>query len=127
MNYASQTTFTTEVSFIIESYTGWGLCIGTANGNYWITDFWLGISKKVNNIISTSLKNTLFQKITGAWLEKWACHTDFEISGSKIEKGVAGSVFKPHPCNFLESCFFINVEMILLTYLDPPNQKSVSW
>ena len=80
--------------------TGWGLCIGTANGNYWITDFWLGISKKVNNIISTSLKNTLFQKITGAWLEKWACHTDFEISGSKIEKGVAGSVFKPHPCNF---------------------------
>ena len=67
---------------------------------YWITDFWLGISKKVNNIISTSLKNTLFQKITGAWLEKWACHTDFEISGSKIEKGVAGSVFKPHPCNF---------------------------
>ena len=81
-------------------YTGWGLCIGTANGNCWITDFWLGISKKVNNIISTSLKNTLFQKITGAWLEKWACHTDFEISGSKIEKGVAGSVFKPHPCNF---------------------------
>ena len=81
-------------------HTGWGLCIGTANGNYWITDFWLGISKKVNNIISTSLKNTLFQKITGAWLEKWACHTDFEISGSKIEKGVAGSVFKPHPCNF---------------------------
>ena len=81
-------------------YTGWGFCIGTANGNYWITDFWLGISKKVNNIISTSLKNTLFQKITGAWLEKWACHTDFEISGSKIEKGVAGSVFEPYPCNF---------------------------
>ena len=36
--------------------TGWGLCIGIANGNYWITDFWLGVSKKVNNIISTSLK-----------------------------------------------------------------------
>ena len=81
-------------------YTGWGLCIGTKNGNYWITDFWWGISKKVNNIILTSLKNTWFQKVTGAWLKKWAYHADFKISGSKIEKGMAGSVFEPYPCNF---------------------------
>ena len=81
-------------------YTGWGLCIGTANGNYWITDFWWGISKTANNIISTSLKNTWFQKVTGVWLKKWTCHTYFKISGSKIEKGVAGSVFEPYPCNF---------------------------
>ena len=40
--------------------TGWGLCIGTANRIYQITDFWLGLSKKVKNIISKSVKNVRF-------------------------------------------------------------------
>ena len=38
--------------------TGRVLCSGTANGNYQITDFRLGISKKVSNIISITIKNT---------------------------------------------------------------------
>ena len=65
--------------------------------NHW---FLVRNIKKVNNMISTSLKNTWFQKVTRAWLKKWACHADFKISGSRIEKGVAGSVFEPYPCNF---------------------------
>ena len=51
-------------------HTGLGLFIGTANRNYQINDFWLGVSKKVSNIISTTIKNTQFSKITGVWLEK---------------------------------------------------------
>ena len=31
--------------------TGWGLCPGTANRDYQIMDFWLGISKNVQIII----------------------------------------------------------------------------
>ena len=52
------------------SYTGWGLCSGTANSNLQINDFWLGVSKKVNNIISTYIKDTPFSKVTGVWPEK---------------------------------------------------------
>ena len=51
-------------------YTGWGICSGTANQNLQIKDFWLGVSKKVSNIISTTIKNTQFSKITGGWLKK---------------------------------------------------------
>ena len=40
--------------------TWWGLCPGTANRDYQITDFWLEISKNDNNIIWTSIKNTWF-------------------------------------------------------------------
>ena len=39
-------------------HTGCVLCSGTVNGNYQITDFRLGISKKNSNIISITIKNT---------------------------------------------------------------------
>ena len=43
---------------------------GTANENYEIADFWLSVSKKVNNIISKSIKNACFKKVSGLWLKK---------------------------------------------------------
>ena len=81
----------------LKNSTGWGLCPGTANRGYQITDFWLEISKNDNNIIWTSLKNTCFYKVTGVWLKNWAYHTYFKF---KIEKDVADLIFEPHPPNF---------------------------
>ena len=80
--------------------TGWKICSITANWNLQINDFWLGVSKKVNNIILTSIKDTPFSKVTGVWLEKWAYHTHFKISKPKTEKGMAGSIFELYSCNF---------------------------
>ena len=40
--------------------------------------------------------------------------------------GVAGSFFKPHPCNFESYVFFIDVQMILLSFFDNPNQKYIN-
>ena len=51
-------------------FTGRVLCISTEIGNLNINDFWLGVSKKVINIISTPIQFTRFSKVTGVWLEK---------------------------------------------------------
>jgi hypothetical protein len=40
--------------------------------------------------------------------------------------GVAGSIFKSHPCNFEFYVFFIDDQMILVSFFDIPNQKSVN-
>ena len=37
--------------------------------------------------------------------------------------GVAGSVLKPHPCNFEILFILLDVEIILLSFFDDPNQK----
>ena len=76
---------------------------------------------KISNIISTSTKNTRFHKITEVLLKKWACHTHFEISKHKIEKGMAGSILDPNPCNFRKWCIFIrclNVNSIFFNNFD---------
>ena len=39
--------------------------------------------------------------------------------------GVADSIFKPHPWNFIY-VFFKDVQMILVSFFDIPNQKSVN-
>ena len=62
-----------------------------------ITDFWLGILKNDTNTIWTSIINTYFTKETGVWLKNWAYHVHLKF---KIEKGMAGSIFEPHPPNF---------------------------
>ena len=61
------------------------------------TPKWFEFSKNDTNIIWTSIKNTLFFKVTGVWLKNWACHAHLKF---KIEMGVAGLIFEPHPPNF---------------------------
>ena len=61
------------------------------------TPKWFEFSKNDANIIWTSIKNTIFFKVTGVWLKNWACHAHLKF---KIEMGMAGLVFEPHPPNF---------------------------
>ena len=85
------------------------------------------ISKNGKDIIWTSLKNVLFSKITRAWFKNWACHALFNFELWKLEMSVTGS-FLSHTPVILENCaFFVVVEMILLTFFDNPNQKSLIW
>ena len=47
--------------------------------------------------IWTSIITTYFTKETGVWLKNWSYHVHLNF---KIEKGMAGSIFEPHPPNF---------------------------
>ena len=43
----------------------------------------------------------------------------------EVQMDVAGSNLKPHPCNFEKLCIFIDLQMILVSFFDVSNQKSV--
>ena len=75
----------------------------------WIWQLWpkiitfipLWILINHTNIIYLSSKSTQFCKIRRLWLKNWACHAHLKF---KIQKGVAGSIFEPHPLNFEKMC-----------------------
>ena len=41
--------------------------------------------------------------------------------------GVAGSILKPQPCGFnKKNVFLVDVQMLIVSFFDIPNQKSVN-
>ena len=49
------------------------------------------------------------------WLKNWTCHAHLKF---KIEIGVAGSIFEPHP-QTLQTCFFLkDLQMILVPFFE---------
>ena len=47
------------------------------------------------------------------------------LFNSKIQMGLVGSTFEPHPGKFEKYVFSIDLQMILLVFFDIPNQKSI--
>ena len=66
-----------------------------------ITFFLLWILINDTNIICLSSKNMQFSKIRRLWLKNWACHAPLNL---KLQRGVADSIFEPHPPNFEKIC-----------------------
>ena len=66
-----------------------------------ITFFPLWILINDTNIICLSSKNMQFSKIRRLWLKNWACHAPLNL---KLQRGVADSIFEPHPPNFEKIC-----------------------
>ena len=86
-----------------QNYTSGGLSGSRKISLFQIAGFWLGISKNGTNIISRSIWNTYFSKVSLVWLKNYACHA---LLNFKLQKGVAGSIFKPQPCDFGKICIF---------------------
>ena len=85
-----------------------------------ITFILLWILTNGTNIICLSSKSMQFCKIQRLWLKNWACHAHLNF---KIQKGVEG-----HTLLILKKyVLIINVQMILLSYFDIPNQKFINW
>ena len=59
--------------------------------------FLLDLTKNHFTIIWRSLENMNFHKIWRVWLKNWARYVHFNF---EIQKGVADSIFQPHPSNF---------------------------
>ena len=58
------------------------------------------------------------------WLKNCACHALLKF---EIQMGVAGSILKLQPCGFnKENVFLVDVQMLLVSFFDTPNQKSVN-
>ena len=66
-----------------------------------ITFFLLWILINDTNIICLSSKNMQFSKIRRLWLKNWACHAPLNL---KLQRGVADSIFEPHPPDFEKIC-----------------------
>ena len=82
------------------------------------------ISKNHSNIICTSKKVVLILKIRSVWLKNLACHANFNF---ELKMGVAGSIFKPQPCNFEKNVSFIDVQMMLVSFFKNSNHLGVNW
>ena len=66
-----------------------------------ITFFPLWILINDTNIICLSSKNTQFFKIRRVWLKNCVYHAPLKL---KLQRGVADTIFEPHPPNFEKIC-----------------------